>query len=67
MSTLVLAAAVVLALVYEVYWIVTESRSGGAIQGQTISEIVWHVSLKRPVVPFAFGFLMGHFFAQAAP
>jgi hypothetical protein len=64
--TYVLVAAVVLALVYEVFWIVKEAKSGGAIQGMTISELVWHVSTKRPIVPFAFGVLMGHFFAQAA-
>ena len=64
--TYVLVAAVVLALVYEVFWIVKEAKSGGAIQGLTISELVWHISTKRPIVPFAFGFLMGHLFAQAA-
>jgi hypothetical protein len=63
----VLIAAVVLALGYEVVAIVRETRSGGTLEGLTISEIVWHVSTKRPVVPFAFGFLMGHFFAQAVP
>lgn len=61
-----LVAAVVLALVYEIYWIVEQSRSGGTLQGNTISELIWHVSTKRPIVPFAFGVLMGHFFAQAA-
>ena len=30
-------------------------------KGDTISEIFWHLS-KRPLVPFAFGFLCGHFF-----
>jgi hypothetical protein len=64
--TYVLIAAVVLALVYEVYWIVTESKSNGTVQGMTISELVWHVSTKRPIVPFAFGVLMGHFFAIPA-
>ncbi len=32
--------------------------------GDTISEIIWGLSA-RPVVPFAFGLLMGHFFWQA--
>jgi hypothetical protein len=63
--TCVLVAAVVLAFVYEVWAIVTKTKDAGGV-GMTISEIVWHVSLKRPIVPFAFGVLMGHFFAQAA-
>ena len=29
--------------------------------GDTISEIVWYLSA-RPLVPFLFGLLMGHFF-----
>ena len=29
----------------------------------TISQWVWRVSAKNPIVPFAFGVLMGHFFA----
>lgn len=31
--------------------------------GDTISEIIWGLS-NRPLVPFAFGMLMGHFFWQ---
>ena len=27
-----------------------------------ISSVIWDVSAKHPVVPFLFGFLMGHFF-----
>ena len=64
--TYVLVAAVVLALVYEVTMIVREANSNGTIKGLTISEIFWRVSAKRPVVPFAVGFLCGHLFAQAA-
>ena len=30
--------------------------------GDTISELVWTECRQRPTVPFAFGFLMGHFF-----
>lgn len=33
-------------------------------EGDTISEVIWKLSAKRPIVPFAFGILMGHFFAQ---
>lgn len=32
--------------------------------GDTISEIVWDATTKRPLVPFACGLLMGHFFWQ---
>lgn len=32
----------------------------------TISGIFWGVSQRRPLVPFAMGMLMGHFFWQAA-
>ena len=31
--------------------------------GDTISEIFWHLS-QRPLVPFLFGLLCGHFFWQ---
>ncbi len=30
--------------------------------GNTISERIWAVSAKRPLVPFAFGLLAGHLF-----
>ena len=35
-----------------------------AREGDTISEIVWTATTKRPIVPFAMGVLMGHFFWQ---
>jgi hypothetical protein len=47
---------IVLILIYEVYAIVNKN------DGDTISEMIWEVSVKRPLIPFAFGFLMGHFF-----
>jgi len=31
--------------------------------GDTISEVVWYLS-RRPIVPFLFGLLCGHFFWQ---
>ena len=34
--------------------------------GDTISEIFWHLS-QRPLVPFLFGLLCGHFFWQRMP
>lgn len=33
-------------------------------EGDTISEIMWSATAKRPILPFAFGVLMGHFFWQ---
>lgn len=33
-------------------------------EGDTISEIVWATTTKRPILPFAFGCVMGHFFWQ---
>ena len=30
--------------------------------GDTISEIIWRISAGRPIIPFLFGLLMGHFF-----
>lgn len=35
-------------------------------EGDTISEILWTVTARRPLVPFACGLLMGHFFWQRA-
>ena len=32
--------------------------------GDTISEIVWTATHRRPIVPFAAGVLCGHFFWQ---
>lgn len=36
-------------------------------EGDTISEIVWAATTKRPLVPFAAGLLCGHFFWQRTP
>lgn len=36
-------------------------------EGDTISEIVWAATTKRPIVPFAAGLLCGHFFWQRTP
>jgi hypothetical protein len=43
-------------LIYEIYAITTSWK------GDTISEMIWEISLRKPIIPFAFGFLMGHFF-----
>jgi hypothetical protein len=44
-----------------VYEVVTLSNK---CEGDTISELAWATTTKRPIVPFAFGVLMGHFFWQ---
>lgn len=44
-----------LLLVYEIWALKSDAP------GDTISEVIWRVS-KRPLLPFAFGILMGHFF-----
>lgn len=49
-------AAIILLFVYEIWAVYTRE------EGDTISEIIWTASVNRPVIPFAFGFLMGHFF-----
>jgi len=36
-----------------------------ANRGYTISEVIWHLCMKHPLVPFSFGVLMGHFFWQS--
>jgi hypothetical protein len=50
-----LVAALVL---YEVAALVDER------EGDTISEIMWETTARRPILPFALGVLMGHFFWQ---
>jgi hypothetical protein len=49
---------VVLILLYEIVELY-------AHRGYTISEVIWHLCSKHPLVPFAFGVLMGHLFWQA--
>ena len=46
------------ALGYEL-WALMNRRDG-----DTISEIVWDATTKRPLVPFALGMVAGHFFWQ---
>ena len=49
---------VLAACLYELSALVTKES------GDTISEIVWEISSKRPILPFALGVLCGHFFWQ---
>lgn len=44
--------------VYEVAALVESHK------GDTISEIMWGCEYQRPILPFAMGVLMGHFFWQ---
>jgi hypothetical protein len=48
-------------LVYEAVALANEC------EGDTISEIMWTATTKRPLVPFAAGLLCGHFFWQRVP
>lgn len=49
-----------LALAYETWTLINK------VPNDTLSEAVWLVAAKRPLIPFAAGFLCGHFFWQAA-
>lgn len=51
---------IVLALLYEGWTLINHTPN------DTLSEAVWAVATKRPLIPFAAGFLMGHLFWQAA-
>lgn len=53
------AVGVALILTYE-FWALKQNR------GITISEFVWRLSVRYPLIPFAFGGLCGHFFWQSA-
>jgi hypothetical protein len=44
--------------IYEFFALASSRR------GDTISEIIWDVTKKYPLIPFLFGMLMGHFFWQ---
>lgn len=52
----VVGGAAVLLLAYEAWTLLNKKK------GDTISESVWRATSRRPLVPFAFGMLMGHFF-----
>ena len=52
---IILSSGVGLLLVYEIAAAITK-------RFPTISQLVWHYNV-HPFVPFAFGVLMGHFFA----
>jgi hypothetical protein len=47
---------IALLLVYEAIALVNHRP------GDTISELFWAASTTRPILPFAMGLLMGHFF-----
>lgn len=54
----ILAALVLGLLVYEIVALKKNNH-------MTISEVVWRMTFQHPLVPFAFGLLMGHFFWQS--
>jgi hypothetical protein len=62
----VLWAALIALGVYEIWALAKEARDP-VHDGLTISEKVWHVTLRHPLVPFVFGMLMGHFFWNRVP
>ena len=45
-------------LVYEGWTLINKEP------GDTISETIWEDAKSRPLIPFLFGLLMGHFFWQ---
>lgn len=53
---IVIAIAIVVLLAIDVYLVIK-----GGFQN-TISWFMWVNSVKYPIIPFAFGVLMGHFF-----
>lgn len=57
-SEQVLLGIVAAALAYEVFTLADKC------EGNTISEIIWTTTAKRPILPFALGVLCGHFFWQ---
>lgn len=62
--TIGILVATTLALIgWDIYVAVAESGQGNDPDaGGTISEVVLGFARNHPVVPFAFGVLMGHFF-----
>lgn len=53
-----LIGGIIALFIYEILALVDHS-----VKTPSISELVWTAS-KRPLLPFAFGLLMGHFFWQ---
>lgn len=57
--TIVIIVFITIALIlYDIYAAVDGE------EGNTITQVIQKYSLKYPVIPFAFGFLMGHFFGD---
>ena len=52
----VLVACVLLLVVFDLY------MAANNVPGDTISEVVRSWAARHPVIPFAFGVVMGHFF-----
>jgi hypothetical protein len=58
MTTKILVAASAALIAYDLYAAATPE------QGDTISEVVARASRRRPIIAFAAGVIMGHFFWQ---
>lgn len=56
LTSYIILGATALLIAYDVYVAVNDTR------GDTISELVTKHSLKRPIIPFAFGVIIGHWF-----
>jgi hypothetical protein len=56
LTSYVMLGAAALLIAYDVYVAVNDTS------GDTISEIITKHSLRRPIIPFAFGVLIGHWF-----
>ena len=52
------AGGLVLLTVYEVWAAISH-------KAPTLSQWIWALSARSPIIPFLFGLLMGHFFARA--
>jgi hypothetical protein len=57
-TVIVIAATVAALLIYDAIVAFLKGKA------QTISMVISRYSQLYPAIPFAFGFLMGHFFAQ---
>ena len=60
-SILAFWGGITLIMIYEFYAYSQEKKR----PGETISEWTWRISTTHPLVPFAMGILMGHFFWQS--
>jgi hypothetical protein len=61
-TVILIFAAIIVLVGWDIY------AAANAHKGDTISEIVFAASLKRPMIPFTVGFICGHlFWPQSKP